>query len=308
MDCQVKTRKLFVLRDAQTHGLLDHKENDEAHNAAVDQRGCDREDLDADLRHHRREFGARHGARCKEARQNGADHAADAVYAEGVQRVVITELGFDDGNHPEAEDAGNKTDEKCWGRFNEARSRGNRDQTCNRTGNHAEERGLAAGNPFGRHPGDGAGSRSDLRDKDRHHSTFIRSQTGTTVKAHPAEPEQAGADHRKGEVGRSEVLRTVARAAAEHQAGDETGNTGIDVHDRAAGVVKRTHLEEESVGSPNPVADRGIHEKTPGHHEDAERRKFHAFSERPSDERGSQDGKCHLEEDKEQFRDGPRER
>ncbi len=36
VDRQVKTRKFFVLRDAQTHGLLDHKEDDEAHNAAVD--------------------------------------------------------------------------------------------------------------------------------------------------------------------------------------------------------------------------------------------------------------------------------
>ena len=48
-------------------------------------------------------------------------------------------------------------------------------------------------------------------------------------------------------------------------------NAGVEVNDRAAGIVKGAHVEEVAAFGPDPVADRRIDADRPGHHEDQHR-------------------------------------
>ena len=71
-----------------------------------------------------------------------------------------------------------------------------------------------------------------------------------------------GADHRQDEVERRHVLGAVAGAPAKHEAGDEPGDAGVDVNDRAAGEVENASAAEEAA-APHPMADRGVDEDQP---------------------------------------------
>ena len=59
------------------------------------------------------------------------------------------------------------------------------------------------------------------------------------VEAVPAEPQQAGADHRQRQVVRLHRVAAEADPPADDQRQHAAGDTGVDVHDRAAGVVQR---------------------------------------------------------------------
>ena len=80
------------------------------------------------------------------------------------------------------------------------------------------------------------------------------------------------------------------------------------MNDRAARIVKRAHVEEETVRSPDPVADGSVDEKAPGGHEDEKRGELHAAGDRTRDERGREDREGHLEEDEEEFGNRARKR
>ncbi len=56
--------------------------------------------------------GCVNGAGGKEAGKQGAESAASAVDAEGIERVVIAQAAFDLKDHEGAEDAGDETDEQ----------------------------------------------------------------------------------------------------------------------------------------------------------------------------------------------------
>ena len=80
--------------------------------------------------------------------QDRADDAANAVDAEGVERVVITEHLLDVDRREVTSDAGNDADDQRARRIDEARSGSDRDETGNRTGDDAEDARLLGDHPF----------------------------------------------------------------------------------------------------------------------------------------------------------------
>jgi hypothetical protein len=66
------------------------------------------------------------------------------------------------------------------------------------------------------------------------------------VEAEPAHPQERSADHGHGQRVRSHQLLAVADALADDEGADETGDTGVDVDDRAACEVERALLEDEA--------------------------------------------------------------
>ena len=59
------------------------------------------------------------------------------------------------------------------------------------------------------------------------------------VEAVPADPQQAGAEHGERQVVRRHRVLRPADALADDQGEHQAGDTGVDVHGRAAGVVLR---------------------------------------------------------------------
>src|SRR5690606_34701609 len=102
---------------------------------------------------------------------------------------------------------------------------------------------------------------------------------------------------------RGHVFRAEALAGAEHETGDETRHTGIDVNDRAASEVEYAIFTEEAA-APDPVADRCVDEQRPEDHEDEHARKLHPVSKSTGDESGRDDGESHLKGHEDAFRNG----
>ena len=90
-------------------------------------------------------------------------------------------------------------------------------------------------------------------------------------------------------------LLAVADPLAEHDAADQPGDAGIDVHDGAAGEVEHAGAEQEAVGRPDPVRDRRIDDDRPQDHEHQHRRELHPVDEGADDQRRRDHDEGHLE-------------
>ena len=109
------------------------------------------------------------------------------------------------------------------------------------------------------------------------------------VEAEPAEPQQAGAEQRERHVVRQQRRRLDSRGACPtHQRGDQRGDAGVDVHDRAAGEVERAHLREPAA-APHPVRDRAVDDERPQRDEHHVGREAHALDDRAGDQRRRDD-------------------
>ena len=87
-------------------------------------------------------------------------------------------------------------------------------------------------------------------------------QRAAGVEAEPAEPQQAGAEHREGNVVRQDRVTAVILARTDHHRRDQRGRCGIDVHHGAAGEIERAHRGEKAA-APHPVRDRRIDRDAP---------------------------------------------
>ena len=85
------------------------------------------------------------------------------------------------------------------------------------------------------------GGGGDLGDGHGHAGAAVSGELGTGVEAEPADPQQRGADDREHQVVRRHVLGAEADALAEDEGADQAGDTGVDVHDRAAGEISTRH-------------------------------------------------------------------
>ena len=89
------------------------------------------------------------------------------------------------------------------------------------------------------------------------------------VEAVPAEPQEAGADHGERQVVRPHRLLHEADALADDQGEHQARDTGVDVDDRAAGVVlgERRVLGQicagEPAAAPDVVGDREVATASP---------------------------------------------
>ncbi len=95
-----------------------------------------------------------------------------------------------------------------------------------------------------------------------------------------------------------------APAFAEHQCRHQGSNTGVDVHNGAAGVIFETELLKPTA-TPDPVGDRGVHQCDPKNREPEHGGELHTLSEATDDEGRCNDGECELKHGENRFRNGP---
>ena len=174
----------------------------------------------------------------KQAGEQRAHGAADAVNAEGVERVVVAEELFDAEDHEAADDAGDAADGESRHGLNEAGGLGDGGQSGDRAGDSAQGRGLAVLQPLGDDPGDGGGGGGELRIDEGAGGQRPRAQRAAGVEAEPAHPQHSRADEAEHHgVGRHILLR-IADALAEIEGADQRGDAAGDVDDGAAGKVE----------------------------------------------------------------------
>ena len=102
----------------------------------------------------------------------------------------------------------------------------------------------------------------------------------STVKAKPTEPQKGCPQEGHGYVVGQEGLAAVILPGPQGQGSHRGGYARVDVDHRAASEVKRPHLAQEAA-PPDPVGNRGVHEKAPEGHEKEKGGKPHPFHHGP---------------------------
>src|SRR6185312_10500529 len=100
VQAEVEALALLLLGDAKAHDHVDHLEQDEAANAADDQRRRHGAEL-----HEEVAVGAADRLDVERTGEERPDDAADAVHAEGVERIVVAQRALDRRRGEEADDA-----------------------------------------------------------------------------------------------------------------------------------------------------------------------------------------------------------
>ena len=191
------------------------------------------------------------------AGEHGADDAADAVDAEHVERVVVAQarLSLVAKTKQTMPEARPRTMAPIGPTEPQAGVMATRPATA------PEAMPSTLGLPWAihsqsiqAHGGRGGG---ELGHEHGHARDVVRGELGAGVEAEPAHPQHAGADHGVAEVVRRHRRRGIALALAEHDAGRQAGDAGVDVHHGAAGEVEDAEAAEPAA-APDPVADRRV--------------------------------------------------
>src|SRR6185369_17461325 len=207
----VEAHDLVFLLDAQPHGLVEDKGQDQGDDEGIGA-GCHNSNQ---LNHELLGIaGYQAGGtdRCKHTGEDGAEGTADAVYAEGIQGIVVFQFGLEH-DAAIADQAGCSTHQQGRTRLYETCGRGDHDQTGHNTGTEAEGAGLAGVDPFSDHPGEAGSSRGNggggacqtgqpagsVRGIDTHDGR-------TGVETEPAEPEQTDSQQGEGQIVGSHAL------------------------------------------------------------------------------------------------------
>ncbi len=163
-------------------------------------------------------------------------------------------------------------------------------------------RRLLGDDPFDEHPGERRRGGGNLGVEHGGAGKAVGSEFRAGVEAEPADPQQRSADHRIDEVVRRHVGGAVALALAENERADETRDTGVDVHDGAAGEVE--HAEQRR-GSrrPRPNARSGSRRRAAtGAMKISSAENFMRSAKAPPISAGRDDGEGHLEHREDEFR------
>ncbi|EMP78607.1 PilL protein [Burkholderia pseudomallei MSHR1043] len=302
MQDHVEAFALLFLGHAQADHDVDHLQQHEADDAAVDERDRDALGLQQQAAVRAADVLDR-----EHAREQRAENAAHAVHAERVERIVVAELVLEPRRRPEADDARRDADHERARDADEAGGRRDRDETRDRARHDAEHRRLTLGDPFGEHPAERGARGGDLRRQHREAGAAVRGHRGARVEAEPAHPQHRATDQRQHQVVRRHRFAAVADALAEHEARHEARDAGVDVHDRAAREVEHAVRRQPARRLPDHVRDRHVDDQRPQRHEDEHRREFHPVGERAADERRRDDRERHLVDEVDRFRDRRRE-
>ena len=161
------------------------------------------------------------------------------------------------------------------------------------------------GDPLGEHPGQRGGGGGDLGDQHGHAGGLVSRGGGAGVEAEPADPQHGRAHQGVTQVVRRHRRGREALALAQHQAGHQAGDTGVDVHHGAAGEVDHPCVpQQRAVTAPDHVGHRRVDHGEPHGHEDQHGGELHALGEGTHDQRRGDDGEGHLEGDEHAFREG----
>ncbi len=233
----------------------------------------------------------------EDARGDRAEHAADAVDREHVERVVdVDALAQERGAVAQA--AGDEADGERAARRHEAGRRGDGHEAGDGTRRRAHDADLPLVEVAGEHPRDRRGRGRCVGDQEGVGGEAVGAQGGAGVEAEPAEPQEARAEDGHRDVVGLDTL--AVEHAAPDQDGDEQGRHargGVD--DGAAGEVEGAQLVQPAVGGPDPVRHGGVDEHRPQDGEQHERAEALALGERARDQ-GRRDGREHQLEGGEQ--------
>lgn len=231
----------------------------------------------------------------EEPRREAAPDAADAVAAEGVERVVVAELCLDDRDGKVADGAHGKSDDERGPDRYEARARSDSDKSDDGTRGGAKHRGLTVFQLFNEHPRQHRAGGGGVCVDESLHRKAVCAERAAGVEAEPAEPEDRGAQHHEGNVVRVIARRTVAVALAEHYRGHKPADAGAYMYDVAAGKINGAEVLKQPAHAPHHVRQRIVDDDGPQDYENEKRRKLHALGDGARDERRGYDGEHHLE-------------
>ena len=191
--------------------------------------------------------------------QQCANNAADGVYTENIQRIVITQSIFQLGCGQVAKHASSDTDSQGSHGADRPAGRGDGDQACDCATGNAQHAGLAVEQPFTEHPTKGSGRCSNLGNSHGHAGGAVRCQFAACIEAEPANPEHGCANNRITEVVRQHRGFRIPVTLAQHDAGHETGNARIDMHHRTTGKIQYPHFAKPAA-TPYPMTNWRIDE------------------------------------------------
>src|SRR3990170_929278 len=198
----VQPQLLLLVLHAQTHGDVEHLQDNRSDGEGVDPDNADGGQLIQHLAPFAVEEAveATHGGDGEEAGGEGAPGAADPVHGHDVQGVVQAGAGAQTDGEV-AEDAGDAADDDRLHGLDEAGGRGDGDQAGDGAGGGADDAGLARQQPTGEHPGQGGGSGGGVGDDEGVGGLAVGGAGATGGEAEPAEPEDRGAQNNGGDGG-----------------------------------------------------------------------------------------------------------
>ena len=222
------------------------------------------------------------------------------MHAPDVECIVVAKFVFHGEHEEAANDAGECTHNSGAERRHEACSRRDADEPGDDATAEPERGGLASVDPVGDHP-DGAGCGGcNLCGDHRKRGLAIGGDGRSGVEAEPSDPQEAGANEAHGQVVR---WLLACFSLPNHDAREECGGAGSQVHDNSAGKVEQSKRVEVSA-TPDHVREGNIHEQMEDDAEDRHGGELHSFRERSNHEPWCDDCKCALEEREERLWDG----
>ena len=223
---------------------------------------------------------------------------------EGVEGIVVTEFGFDDGDGEVADDTADSADDQGRKGSDEASCRCDGNQAGDAARSGTEDGRFTLDNPFDGNPGDGSCRSGSLRSDEGAGSQSVGAERTAGIETEPAEPEKSRTEDGHGQVMRNHGDFPIAIAFAQEDAEGQARNTGEDVDDQAAGEVEGTEFSQEAA-APDPVCHGVVDEDSPEQDEDDESVELHAFGESAGDQGRCDDGEHALEGDESHFRNRP---
>src|SRR5207249_11046687 len=154
---------------------------------------------------------------------------------EGVERIVITEAGFDLRDHEIAEDSGGESNEQGRHWAYETCCRCDGDQARDRTGDGPECAGFTVSHPLSARPADNCGCGREVRSHKRAGREIASSQRTSRIKAEPTHPEEASSDEAEHDAMRRHRFAWIAETSAQGNRTDQGRDYRGDVYDGAAG-------------------------------------------------------------------------
>ena len=148
--------------------------------------------------------------------------------------------------------------------------------------------------PFAEHPGQRGGCGCNLCDRHRHPGNTVRSQLTARIKAEPPDPQHSRPHQRVTQIVGGHCSSRITLPFAEYQRSHQAGHAGIDMNDRTASEIENA-VAAKPTTTPNPMTNRRIDHQHPNPHEPQHCQKLHSFCKCTHNQRGSNDGKRHLE-------------
>ena len=235
----------------------------------------------------------------EQAREDAAHDAADAVAAEGVQRVVVAEAPLSLGDGPIHDGTHDQPHDDRRPGLHEPGCRGDDHKTGHQARRRADERALPHRDALGKHPREHAGRAGRHGVQQRESSHAVGRELAARVEPEPAEPQKRRAQGHERHIVGTVGQHGEALATPQHEAQDESGEARGDVHHVAAGEVQGPdHVaDERAVAAPHHVRQRRVHHDDPHGHERAHGAELHAPGHRTGNDGAGDHGKGHLEDD-----------